>query len=246
MENVIKNHKKPFGFNNNQLKIIAMIAMVFDHVGLVFFPSLDIFRIIGRLAFPIFAYMIAEGCKYTKNRTKYLLQIGVLALICQVVYLVFMQSFYQSILVTFTLAILVIFSIDNLIKNKNFLSGLIAFLVIASVVFLSYVLPEIITFKDYAIDYSYLGVLLPILIYYAPKKWLKLLIMAIILCLLSLKVSSFAPWQWYSLLTLPLLFLYDGTRGKLKLKYMFYIFYPLHLALIYGVDMLIFYLKWYL
>ena len=62
--------KFKFSLNNNQLKIIAMISMVLDHVGLVFFSDFEIFRILGRLAFPIYAYMIAEGCTHTKNRKR--------------------------------------------------------------------------------------------------------------------------------------------------------------------------------
>ena len=64
--------KRKFGLTNNQLKIIAMVSMVLDHVGLLFFSDMIIFRVLGRIAFPIFAYMIAEGCRYTKNRAKYL------------------------------------------------------------------------------------------------------------------------------------------------------------------------------
>ena len=65
--------KKPkFGLTNNQLKIIAMVSMALDHIGLLFFPDVMLFRALGRIAFPIFAYMIAEGCRYTKNRAKYL------------------------------------------------------------------------------------------------------------------------------------------------------------------------------
>ena len=60
------------GLTGNQLKIIAMICMTVDHVGFILFPKQEIFRIIGRLAFPIFAYMIAEGCRYTRNYGRYL------------------------------------------------------------------------------------------------------------------------------------------------------------------------------
>ena len=62
---------KKFGLTNNQLKIIAMISMLIDHIGVAMFPNVMILRIIGRLAFPIFAYMIAEGCFYTKNKARY-------------------------------------------------------------------------------------------------------------------------------------------------------------------------------
>ena len=51
---------KKFGLTNNQLKIIAMLSMLADHIGVQLFPDLQILRIIGRLALPIFAYMIAE------------------------------------------------------------------------------------------------------------------------------------------------------------------------------------------
>ena len=84
--NTVKKTK--FGLTNNQLKIIAMVSMLLDHVGLLFFPNVAIFRILGRIAFPIFAYMIAEGCRYTKNRAKYLGMIAAMAIVFQVVYFV--------------------------------------------------------------------------------------------------------------------------------------------------------------
>ena len=59
--------------SGNMLKIIAAVSMFIDHMGAVLFPGVMIFRILGRIAFPIFAFMIAEGCRYTKNRIKYFL-----------------------------------------------------------------------------------------------------------------------------------------------------------------------------
>ena len=53
--------------SNNTLKIIAALAMLADHVGYLLFPDVTVLRIIGRLAFPIFAFTIAEGCKYTRK-----------------------------------------------------------------------------------------------------------------------------------------------------------------------------------
>ena len=56
------------GLTGNQLKLIALVTMTIDHIGMQLFPRVRLLRIIGRLAFPIFAYMIAEGCRYTRNR----------------------------------------------------------------------------------------------------------------------------------------------------------------------------------
>ena len=71
--------KKLSGLTGNQLKLFALLAMTCDHIGVQLFPRLLILRIIGRLALPIFAYMIAQGCRYTKNKKKYLMTIAAVA-----------------------------------------------------------------------------------------------------------------------------------------------------------------------
>lgn len=53
--------------NRNQLKIIACISMLIDHIGYVLFPDVTVLRLIGRIAMPIFAFFIGEGCLYTKT-----------------------------------------------------------------------------------------------------------------------------------------------------------------------------------
>jgi len=63
---------RKIGLTNNQLKVIAMVTMTVDHVGFLLFPRLLLLRCIGRLAFPIYAYMVAEGCSHTKSLPKYL------------------------------------------------------------------------------------------------------------------------------------------------------------------------------
>ena len=240
--------KKPkFGLTNNQLKIIAMVSMVFDHVGLLFFPDVMIFRWIGRLAFPIFAYMIAEGCRYTKNRVKYLGMIGAMALAFQVVYFVAMGSLYQGILVTFSLAIITVYSIDGLRKCKK-PWGLVAS--IAGLCFVAvfvFVLPNVLTGTDFEIDYGIWGILIPVLVYYMPShKWRAGSVSALLLVravYYALVPSGLGLAQWFSLLAIPLLFLYNGERGKAKMKYVFYIFYPAHLVILYAIAMLVMMLK---
>ena len=75
--------------------------------------------------------------------------------------------------------------------------------------------------------------LLPVVVYYAPSKLGKLIACAFMLVLLALNIQSV---QFYSLLAIPLLALYNGKRGTKKLKYVFYVFYPLHLIVIYAVG----------
>ena len=94
------------------LKIIAAITMTIDHIGAILFPHILILRIIGRIAFPIFAFMIAEGCKYTKNKLRYLLFMMIAAFIFQVVYYAFTNDNYMNIFVTFSLSIIMIYALQ--------------------------------------------------------------------------------------------------------------------------------------
>ena len=228
--------KKFSGLTGNQLKIIALIAMTCDHVGLQLFPDVLFLRIIGRLALPIFAYMIAEGCRYTRSPKKYLLTILGVAVLCQVVYFAAMGSLYQCILVTFTLSILLIQSLDRARNQEDHQTAVTTALIWAGVVFVCVGLPLLLDHTDFAIDYGLWGVLLPVLIYLGRDQKEKLLLTGAGLVLLALSFTGMT--QWFSLLTLPLLALYNGQRGKRKMKYFFYVYYPLHLAVIYGISLL--------
>ena len=245
MDNTLKKAK--FGLTNNQLKIIAMISMALDHIGLLFFPDVDLFRIIGRIAFPIFAYMIAEGCRHTKNRAKYLGMIGAMALVFQVVYFVAMGSLYQGILVTFSLAIITIYSIDGIVKSKKLWVRLASVVALAGVVFFVFVLPKLLVGTDFDIDYGVWGILLPLAVYFLPSRPWRLgaitLLLVIRAVYYTVSATSLGALQWFSLLTVLLLALYNGERGKAKMKYVFYIFYPAHLVILYGIAILITMLK---
>ena len=220
----------------NQLKIIALVAMTCDHVGLMFFPRVTVLRIIGRLAMPIFAWMIAEGCAHTRDRRRYLLQLLGLALLCQVVYFVAMGSLYMCILVTFSLSVLLIYAIDHLREKKTATAALPALLTVALILTATVIVPALSTGTDFAVDYGLWGVLLAVGIYFGRNHGEKLLLSALFLVLLALDLGGV---QWFSLLTLPLLVAYNGQRGKGKMKWLFYFYYPLHLAALQGIAYLI-------
>lgn len=222
------------GFSGNQLKLIALIAMTIDHIGVQLLPGMPLLRIIGRLAFPIFAYMIAEGCQYTHNRKKYLLAMWGLAATCQLVYYFAMGSLYMSVLVTFSLSIGLIYLMDSAKAGSRFGTvGLMA--AICGLSFLTYVLPDLIPHTDYGIDYGIWGILLPVLVYFGKDKTEKLRNFAVGQVILALG-SGFL--QWFSLATVPLLAMYNGKRGKHKMKNLFYIYYPAHLVVIYLLSLL--------
>lgn len=209
----------------NTLKIIAAIAMLIDHVGLMFFPENALFRIIGRLAFPIFAFMIAEGCKYTRSRLRYFLQLFGLALGCQIVYFIADGSMYLSVLFTFSLAVLTIFALQYCKAKPTALPLLLFITTVVAV----YVLNQLLD-----IDYGFFGCMLPVFAaaFHSTrfdKPLLNILMLALGLLLLWISLGGL---QLYALAAVPLLLCYSGRRGKIKMKYFFYIFYPAHLALL--------------
>lgn len=226
--------EKSAGLSGNQLKILAMIAMTCDHVGIQLLPQFRILRLIGRLSLPIYAYMIAEGCRYTHDRKQYLLRLATLAALCQIVYFISMRSLYQCILVTFSLSIVTIFAMDHAIKRQDRPSFALAVAAVAGDLLLCLVLPR--RLPGFGIDYSLAGVMLPVLVYFGETKWQKLLFLAAGLALVALDYGGI---QWLAFLALIPLAAYSGRRGTWKIGRLFYWYYPIHLAVIYGISLLI-------
>lgn len=239
---------KKLRLTGNTLKLIAAFSMLLDHIGIILFPRVIAFRIIGRLAFPIFAFMIAEGCRYTKNKAKYFLMIFSLGILCQVVYYLFDRSLYMCVLITFTLGILMCFSLENA-KNALFSSASLAVRLMSVLLFLLTVALTYLLNRLLTIDYGFWGSILPVFPILlqppkqnAPRWWQELdsitsrvLLFAIGLLILSVHLGGI---QIYSMVAIAFLLLYSGKRGKGKMKYFFYIFYPAHLAILEGISML--------
>lgn len=224
------------GLSNNQLKIIALVTMTVDHVGMILFPGVQWLRIIGRLAFPVFAYMIAEGCRHTGSMGKYLGTMALLALGCQIVDFLEQGSLYQGILVTFSLSIGLIWLLQMAEKKRTFLWIALGALGFAGAYWFCEMLPGLLPGTDFHVDYGFVGVLVPVAVYLGKSKPEKLLLLALALCALS---CGLAKVQWYCLLAVPLLALYNGQRGKRNMKWLFYIYYPAHLAALYGISFLL-------
>lgn len=260
--------KKMRFLSGNAIKIIAAIAMFIDHFGLMFYPNNMALRAIGRLAMPLFAFMIAESARYTKNKTKHFLLMFGLGAVCQLVYVIAMGSNSMplyNILITFSISTLILYALDAF---KRSLSGefnqkalktlppLLASFILLLTVLGAYFLCNCIT-----VDYGFWGVMLPVfanlLDFRAVKKylgentpkWMKIVdsLLLRVLCFgvgcIFLYLSSRTNYPdfpyAYLFLTLPLLLLYNGERGKLKIKYFFYIFYPAHLVLLEGLWMIL-------
>ena len=222
---------KPF-LSGNALKLLAVLFMTIDHVGVLLLPHVIVLRILGRLALPIFAFMIAEGCRYTRNRLRYFGSVFALGVLCQIVYYLADRSLYFSILITFSLSIATIYALQDWKEQKTTRSALVFFGAVAGVYALN---------RVFAIDYGFWGCMLPVFAAAFQKTawdrpWVNLGMLGLGLLVLAADLGQI---QYYALPALPLLACYNGRRGRWKLKYFFYLFYPLHLVLLQGIALLL-------
>lgn len=223
--------------NRNHLKIIALVTMLIDHIGYVFFPEIIWFRVIGRIAFPIFAFFVAQGYTYTHNKQKYIISLLTFGLLSQIPYVLLFQNVSLNILFTFLASIGIIYLIEQLKKdNKNILLYFI---------FALFNLILIFATALHLIDYGIFGVYLVVMFYfvkdpYLQQVWFVLLNIGLVLpSVLYAPLAPFSYVQLASVLALPLLFVYNNKKGKTNLKYLFYIFYPVHLLILYFIQLLL-------
>lgn len=243
-------------FNSNALKLIAAAAMLIDHAGLILFSAESkpylLMRIIGRISFPVFAFMIAEGCKHTKNKKKHFLCIFGFGVISQALFQTATGAEYLGILLTFSVSVLMIYVL--LACKRHVCCGDGKDRIIFVFIFSLLVLFAVLLSKIIQFDYGITGVLLPVALtlpsFAASGKsadtaisrlidsnFTRCIIVAI--AVISLALSSKNNVYFYSLMSLPFLLLYSGKRGKLNLKWFFYIFYPAHLIILTAIGIIL-------
>lgn len=221
----METRKIASNLDTNFLKLVAVVCMTFDHMGSNFFPGMPLFRVVGRLAFPLFAYCLVVGCLYTSDVKKYALRLGAFALLCQPIYalvgtqgteaywekLVFVPNIFFTLLVGLA-------AVYGLREKKWWLTA-------AAVLFSAFV----------NLDYGVYGVILMVLFYLLRnKRWVSL---AVVAAYLAMDLVNLPRWpyiaalQGFSLLSLPLICAHTNVDLKVN-KYVFYAYYPLHLLVI--------------
>lgn len=210
------------------LKIIAVIAMIFDHLGYVLFDKFSFMNYIGRLAFPIFAFSITEGYIHTRNLKKYFIRLLIFALISQIPYILFINVFTNifTLNILFTL-VLGLFTITVYDKSKNKLLGLLS-------VALCAILAHFLHF-----DYGWFGIAIIFIFYIFKSKKIYMNLFFFTATFINYFYSYITTFRkeylfimLFCCLSLVPINSYNGEKGK-NIKYFLYIFYPLHLILLY-------------
>lgn len=215
--------KEKIKIDSFTLKMIAVVSMLIDHIGAFLFPEQLLFRVIGRIAFPIFAYALVEGFFYTHDIKKYILRIGVLALLSEIPFDLalsgkILEFRYQNVFFTLCIGLVMMYFLLNA-------SGKFEMVIVALLSFLA---------ADFLrTDYGGVGVL-TILCFYLfqnDKIWKTISILLINIVLMG-------GIQVFAILALIPIYLYNGKEGK-KVKWLFYGFYPIHLLVLVFIRMII-------
>ena len=232
-----KRHNGIRIFSSNTLKVIACISMLTDHIGLVFMENDIGMRAVGRLAFPIFAFLVVQGLMHTSDVRKYLLRMGTFALISEIPFDLALHDrmWYpqaQNIFFTLTAGLLAIYSMESSERLGRWR---------VEITFASALIAEFLRF-----DYGMAGVGIIFIFYWCEKgrqaglltdsgdvgkltyfslrQNMEAFIMSAITYVLCLGMG-----QMYALLALIPINMYSGKRGIGNIKYLFYLFYPVHL-----------------
>lgn len=249
------NYAKKTGLTGSHLKWIAIITMFIDHIGAALLeigllPKIadavlagnsfdyimadyhfwygfdDVLRSIGRLAFPIFCFLLVEGFLHTKNIKKYALRLGLFALISEIPFdLAFnekiLEASYQNVFFTLFIGLLVLIGLkyfeETLPPHISWLRFIVALTGILLAMFLR-------------TDYDAFGVML-IFLLYEFRSLPKLRCIAGALLMLFNSTTG--------CLAFLLIWFYNGERGKQLPKYFFYAFYPAHLFILFLVRLLL-------
>ena len=248
----LESKRREIGFSHNALIIVAMFTMLIDHIGFELIknsklwgydqvlydntimlaeakPWLTLYticRMIGRISFPIYAFLIVEGFRRTSNIFKYIFRILMLAIISEIPYdlMIFNKCLssdclmLQNVLFTYFIGLIMLLFVRALNSISEVLSLVPAVLAVLACFFLK---------TDYWLE----GIIL-IYIYYMFRYDLnvKCLFMLIVTFLMSIQ-----HYYGFGVLSVFFIYFYDGQKGYLDLKRFHYFFYPLHMLILYGI-----------
>ncbi|KSV59106.1 TraX family protein [Acetivibrio ethanolgignens] len=210
------------GISGSTLKILAVISMLIDHTAAILLeplhPYYTLCRNLGRLAFPIFCFLLVEGYVHTRDVKKYGLRLFIFAIISEIPFdLAFSGSIvnmhYQNVFFTLLLGLCVLYFLDRF--QEPVLRVLVIILGMAAATLLH-------------TDYSWKGIAAIVVLYVMRRDRLQQSIIGAV---------AFS-WEPPAMLAFLPIYFYNGKRG-ISMKYLFYVFYPAHLLLLVCIKQLL-------
>ena len=195
------------------LQLLAMMTMLIDHIGFLFYKDQEIFRIIGRIAFPIYCYLLVVGYRRTRNVKRYMVRLLLIAVISQLPYSLLFLTYELNVVFTLLTGLLVLYGIDRWREERGYSFCII----IVSLIFSCFI----------PMDYGLYGIILILIYRYAEGK--QILLFHILLNFIFL-VSYQWVLQLYSIFFTVFLVYYRDLRDYRLPQWLYRSFYPAHLA----------------
>lgn len=254
-----KTNGNPIRLSGNQLKLIAVVTMLLDHIGYLLvgqgcvvprmmagepyqdwwmlYSVYSVLRMTGRVAFPVFCFLLVEGFLHTKNWKKYALRLGLFALISEVPFDLFDTGMAvswetQNVFFVLFLGLLMLKCLQLLeARMPDGIAGAGLWL-------------ELAVIGGFCIaawlvraDYNYIGIMLIAVLYLFRRDPVRMCLMGFIWMALMQRTLYLLPGFAAGFLAI---YCYSGQRGKWRGKYFFYLFYPVHLLVLAMVNYIIF------
>lgn len=208
------------------IKIIAAVTMVLDHIKYVYPPSINFITLyLGRISFPLFAFLLTEGYVHTKNLKKYYGRLILFGIISQIPFMMFRKYvgnwLMLNIMFTLLLGLLAITVFDK-IKKKYISVPIIVLIIYCG--------------KLFSVDYGWYGVLLIFVLYLFKNSKILLSFFYTAIVLLHYYLYGLLNLEniyniIFTIFPLIIILLYNGKEGK-KIKYFYYLFYPVHIIIL--------------
>lgn len=238
-----------FNISSFALHILAMGFMLCDHLWAMLFPAQEWLTCIGRIAFPIFAFMIVEGYFHTRNLRQYLLRMLIWAVLSEIPFNLmysggFIYPYHQNVLWTFLVSLLLIILLEKIrLRFQPILTVILSLPIVIAGFILGYA---------GMVDYYGVGILTVLTFYFFRKRnWKNRLCQ--FLCMYILHVNMLGGYyyevqifgfeldivqQGFALLALIPIWLYQGQKGiyNKAFQYFCYAFYPVHMLLLFGIK----------
>lgn len=206
------------------LKLIAIITMLIDHVGLLFFPQHLIFRMVGRLSFPLFCFLLVQGFLHTKSRGKYLSMLFLFGVVSEIPYQLFIAGELRNplmgsnVLFALALGIVAMMFLEMGERENNYWGIVPVFLCIGA--------------QLLNLSYGAYGILL-ISLFYLFRRSRVLCALMLAACTAGYCIYHGSAIQAYGIFAGVLILFYNRQKGWNMPKYFFYGFYPGHMLALY-------------
>lgn len=193
-----------------------MVTMLVDHIGYVFFPDQIIFRIIGRVALPLYTFGIAQGYKYTRSFKKYIIRLFIIACVSQIPYMFLFLTKELNIIFTFITSLLLLKFMDT-VKGGPLVKILIA-------------IAGSICLQVNGFEYGAYAFLLLLVYHYQHSMLFRHNVLNFAYVLVKSNIVYLI--QFFSIIPTLLIKYTRNIRLTGKARYFYLVFYPLHITIL--------------